>query len=379
MIDRVCRGLLYIAIVLVAIAYHPLVYLSEALYAICRMGLYGIVGVLAVSKFSGGAFLNCRVLKIGGLIAIALLLQFGFFWGVGVNFEIADATQILMILICCMIGYNMRFESLSGVFNLLGFCAIVGVIVGGLSLNFYKDDIGDFNLYVIEGKNQLGNIVSVSSAIALYLGVEKKARWQWFFFVVFGVGLLSLFYIECRSALVALAVFALAVLFKNLTFYKKILLGILLAGIIFVFADVIVASLVGQHDITDINSLSTGRWERNLMGIEFLRTHWADGELYELSGIPWIHNYLLLRLVRYGVIWAAPFYLFYLYLAGAICRRAFNKERVGICNIGYYVLIIQFVISLLEPSAPFGPGTVVFVSYVILGISARYESSPYCK
>lgn len=379
MIDRVCRGLLYIAIVLVAIAYHPLVYLSEALYAICRMGLYGIVGVLAVSKFSGGAFLNCRVLKIGGLIAIALLLQFGFFWGVGVNFEIADATQILMILICCMIGYNMRFESVRGVVNLLGFCAIVGVIVGGLSLNFYKDDIGDFNLYVIEGKNQLGNIVSVSSAFALYLGVGKKARWQWFFWVVFGVGFLSLFYIGCRSALVALSVYAVTVLFKNLTFYKKILLGILLAGIIFVFADVIGASLVGQHDITDINSLSTGRWERNLMGIEFLRTHWADGELYELSGIPWIHNYLLLRLVRYGVIWAAPFYLFYLYLAGAICRRAFNKERVGICNIGYYVLIIQFVISLLEPSAPFGPGTVVFVSYVILGISARYESSPYCK
>lgn len=379
MIDRVCRGLLYIAIVLVAIAYHPLVYLSEALYAICRMGLYGVVGILTVCRFSGGAFVNCRVLKIGGLVVVALLLQFGLFWGIGVNFELSDATQILMVIICCVIGYSMRFKTMRGLFNLLGFCAIVGVIVGGLSLNFYKDDIGDFNLYVIEGKNQLGNLVSVSSAIALYLGVEKKAYWQWFFFVVFGVGFFSLFYIGCRSALVALSVYAMVILFKNLAVYEKILLGALLAGIIFVFTDVIVDSFVGQHDITDLNSLSTGRWERNLLGVEFLRTHWADGELYELSGIPWIHNYLLLRLVRYGVIWAAPFYLFYLYLAGAICRRAFNKERVGICNIGYYVLIIQFIISLLEPSAPFGPGTVVFVSYVVLGISARYESSPYSK
>lgn len=49
-----------------------------------------------------------------------------------------------------------------------------------------------------------------------------------------------------------------------------------------------------------------------------------------------------------------------------------NIRRASVVNfeqIGVYLLIIPFIISLLEPSFPFGPGSVQVFTYILFGYS----------
>lgn len=374
MLENIKRYLLYFVIILVAISYYPPLYSVEAIYSAMRLGLYAIVIFLVALTFSFKSLLKNGLLKAGGIVILLILLEFLIFYAFGLRFEFSDVWQLIIVLLCISIGFNLKNIGENRVNQLLQLYAAIGVCVGLISFNFYKDAISELNVYAVEGKNQLGLIISSAAAVALYLGISlPKLSKQWIFRLFFLFGMVILLLMGARSAFAALLAFASVLLYKALTRKQRIWCGVILIIILACSFDFLFTMLIGNHDVTDLNSISTGRLERNMLGIAYINEYFWEGELYHASNIPWIHNYLILRLVRYGV-WSFLFLFFYFYLFVGMVRNIIRTRRqVKLENIGFFLLIVPYFISLLEPSAPFGPGSNVFMLYIILGITMRAQ------
>ena len=374
MLENIKRNLLYLVIILVAISYYPPLYSVEAIYSAMRLGLYAIVIFLVALTFSFKSLLKNGLLKAGGIVILLILLEFLIFYAFGLRFEFSDVWQLIIVLLCISIGFNLENIGENRVNQLLQLYAAIGVCVGLISFNFYKDAISELNVYAVEGKNQLGLIISSAAAVALYLGISlPKLSKQWIFRLFFLFGMVILLLMGARSAFAALLAFASVLLYKALTRKQRIWCGVILIIILACSFDFLFTMLIGNHDVTDLNSISTGRLERNMLGIAYINEYFWEGELYHASNIPWIHNYLILRLVRYGV-WSFLFLFFYFYLFVGMVRNIIKTRRqVKLENIGFFLLIVPYFISLLEPSAPFGPGSNVFMLYIILGITMRAQ------
>ena len=89
--------------------------------------------------------------------------------------------------------------------------------------------------------------------------------------------------------------------------------------------------------------------------------------------VEWIHNYPLNRLFEFGLIFAFPVLLLYLYLLSRSIIQTIRSDNHNIYNIGFYLLIIPFIISMAEPTFPFGPGTATVFNYIIFGVALRYS------
>lgn len=374
MLENIKRNLLYLVIILVAVSYYPPLYSVESIYSAMRLGLYAIVIFLVAFTFSFKSLLKNGLLKAGGIVILLILLEFLIFYAFGLRFEFSDVWQLIIVLLCISIGFNLKNIGENRVNQLLQLYAAIGVCVGLISFNFYKDAISELNVYAVEGKNQLGLIISSAAAVALYLGISlPKLSKQWIFRLFFLFGMVILLLMGARSAFAALLAFASVLLYKALTRKQRIWCGVILIIILACSFDFLFTMLIGNHDVTDLNSISTGRLERNMLGIAYINEYFWEGELYHASNIPWIHNYLILRLVRYG-IWSFLFLFFYFYLFVGMVRNIIRTRRqVKLENIGFFLLIVPYFISLLEPSAPFGPGSNVFMLYIILGITMRAQ------
>lgn len=374
MLENIKRNLLYLVIILVAVSYYPPLYSVESIYSAMRLGLYAIVIFLVALTFSFKSLLKNGLLKAGGIVILLILLEFLIFYAFGLRFEFSDVWQLIIVLLCISIGFNLKNIGENRVNQLLQLYAAIGVCVGLISFNFYKDAISELNVYAVEGKNQLGLIISSAAAVALYLGISlPKLSKQWIFRLFFLFGMVILLLMGARSAFAALLAFASVLLYKALTRKQRIWCGVILIIILACSFDFLFTMLIGNHDVTDLNSISTGRLERNMLGIAYINEYFWEGELYHASNIPWIHNYLILRLVRYGV-WSFLFLFFYFYLFVGMVRNIIRTRRqVKLENIGFFLLIVPYFISLLEPSAPFGPGSNVFMLYIILGITMRAQ------
>ena len=229
MLENIKRYLLYFVIILVAISYYPPLYSVEAIYSAMRLGLYAIVIFLVALTFSFKSLLKNGLLKAGGIVILLILLEFLIFYAFGLRFEFSDVWQLIIVLLCISIGFNLKNIGENRVNQLLQLYAAIGVCVGLISFNFYKDAISELNVYAVEGKNQLGLIISSAAAVALYLGISlPKLSKQWIFRLFFLFGMVILLLMGARSAFAALLAFASVLLYKALTRKQRIWCGVIL-------------------------------------------------------------------------------------------------------------------------------------------------------
>lgn len=137
--------------------------------------------------------------------------------------------------------------------------------------------------------------------------------------------------------------------------------------------DIVQTSIIGRADVRDMNSITSGRTERNEVAARFIMKHpiigayEGDKESQHIWSnrykIP--HNYLIFKFVRYGFLLSIPYLAIYV----AIIISVYRIIR---CNIYDNLLLMSgfllaYVTSITEYSAPFGPGTSFIVFYVLLG------------
>lgn len=365
--NKVAIRLLYLLLTMVFVSYIPMIYLTS-LYGRFSMGIMGVMAIIVLFTIPRSHFFKNYFFRILTFAIFFLTIEFVVFYVGHLHFEIDDVRQIVIAFLCMIVGYSVNMTE-KQMIRLCLFYIVGAVLLGGYAIVSYTGGFSfgnDRNL--ITGKNQIGGMVAVAGALTLYLYFilqERKFVFLMFAILAFAISAV----LRDRSAFVAFAFFAIVMSFKIFPAHKVIIVTLLILLLYLVFRQVIDSFftnvLIGRGSF-DIENLSTGRFERNRQGIQYLFDNFWEGELLHYSYIPLIHNYLLLRLVRYGV-WSVLFVAVYAIFLIKMIKEYFRERQLHLDSIGYFILIIPFFVSLLEPSFPYGPGTVQIMVYVLFG------------
>lgn len=372
--------LLYFIVFVMAISYHPaIVRASSAAGIESGTILSRYILVLFVLLFLVSLFRIPR--EKCSLINIYLLLSFlVFFFSLLIvarydNREMFSSLRAILIAFASVIvGWTLdpSEKQIQRIVLVFG----ITVVFTGLMQVF--TNIGGFvinNQYLTDNKNSLGAMLASASVSFLY--VADNPSWKAMRAISLVLAILSLIIIitiRARSAL--LATFLVGVLFVALRYRHKgfsaiVFFFLLLLSILFIIPsginDYLYASIFAGYQGDDVSSGRIGTYR---VAIDFIMQNPFWGDVENRTQIPWIHNYPLLNVYQFGLLFSWPILLVYIYLLIHAIRFAF-KQNNSFLQFGYTVFLIPFIISLFEPTFPFGPGTVTVYNFILLGISER--------
>lgn len=371
-ITIICMAILIIAS---TISYMPEIFANSSLYGqLHLMILMSMVLLLACAGnfklLVGNKFMNSMLFP---LLIFALLI--GLFYGIGLRSSTSDIMQIGIVYISIWIGYQLKLKNTIYVYLLILY-ASVAIYLGYTSITTYLTSFSMAeNMYAIDAKNQIGAIVSLACFSIFYTAqCSTNKKLSIASYLLFAILFILLIYIRCRTALLALIITVVFTLYKangakKLTLYSicgVVLLIVFSEQIINIFHD----AFIGDRGVANMDDLSSNRLERNEQSITYLSNHLFVGELLYQSDIEIIHNYILNRLVRYG-LWALPLIIVYFTIVIKALKQTILFRRFTIHDIGYFAMFIPFICSILEPDAPFGPGTVYSLVFILFGYSLR--------
>lgn len=321
------------------------------------------------------------------LLIIALVSLFLFAMRISPMY-VNNFRDILMSFVFFSIGYgvkgsNKAMRKLIFIYSLsVAFVTLMQVII----------NIGGFVIigqYISYGKNTLG--VMCSSAIVamiLVLICDKEMRKELkLVYLVLSVFILILeLTIRARGAMLSALVVLLYALYKQTKKQGKqivlwrVFLSIFIGAVLISLAfpqlyDVVQTYIFDSFTLAREDDLSTGRSERNGFAFQFFLDNPLFGNIKVGSDFFSqydVHNYLLRQLALFGVICAFPTVLLYLTFFFNIFKSIRNTI-VSYETLGWFVMLVPFVVSLEEPTFPYAPGTGVVLSFVLLGFSV-YKS-----
>ena len=308
------------------------------------------------------------------LIVFFYLMTYSFF---GKRSMMGDIRSIAICLIAIMIGWQMdldrkRFQALLIAFaGLTLFVGLMQVLV----------NVGGFVIrdqYQTDNKNSLGVMLATGGFSFFVLGLNNNTkryiRWLMFAFAI--LSLVVLLTIRARASTLTMGMMVLYVMYerykgRNFIFY-------LLVGISIVF----LAYMVFPQSIKEFvynsffqnfegGDITTGRSERNAAALEVLSQNIWIGNINAEAKVGQIHNYPLNRTFEFGLIFVLPIMILYLYLLFYDIKRTKKVNNHNNYNLGYYLLLIPFIISLAEPTFPFGPGTATVYNFLLFGTALR--------
>lgn len=243
------------------------------------------------------------------------------------------------------------------------FCAFMSIIRG----------VGSFSMadYYIEGvaKNQICPFFSIISTIAVGLALRNKLKLitKLYLFLVAAICIIPAIYLLNRTSLIGFGISCAFLVYTKgklkglFIFVALVVMVLLISGTS--ITDMLYQSIVGNRDASDLDDLTSGRFDRNDVAIEYISRHLAFGEIgqTELSVNP--HMFILYPLTRFGLIGGIPFLILYGTIIWLFIKAYSRKELL--CA---GVLFMALFESLAEYAPPFGPGTTFVVCYMIVGM-----------
>lgn len=381
--QKIAKYCLFITLALVAASYLPWVYLTKTYY-IFRYIIMALMGISVVLTFSVEKYFSQRVMRLFLLTIVLIGVEFVCFHFFGHRYRPADLTQLIVAFLCVGIGVgmekDMRFWG-----NMTYFYTLVLIVMTLINCFYWAGGLYIPEHYMLdEGKNQIGGMLAIAATATFFFGVKIKEQ-RTHFMVVFALAFLALLLIRARSDFFAVLLCALFIAGKDLDWRWKwnlktvlTLLGIIAIGYILYtgfIGDELTRFMIGGKSSSDINVLTSNRMERNKMGLDALIHDPLAGEVEEESGILLIHNYILLRLVRYG-IWSLPLVCFYIYFGILTIMALFRERKTDIRDAGFVACVVPLLVSFVEPNFPYGPGSVQMLAFLLLGATFHARQVP---
>ena len=314
-----------------------------------------------------------HLLVIFIFIVVAHLAAFSFF---DESSMFSEIRAIGMCLIAIMIGWRLNLDEK----RLHTFLIVFSLLSLFIGLVQVTQNIGGFRIldhYQVEGKNTFGVILASSSVILLFLGlngIQKKGmKVMWLSFAILAVViLLTIRARACSLTAMLLIFYVLFQRYKGSDFFFYVLIFLFLAVVLYL----VLPASVGEYVMNSFfqnqeDDVTSGRTGRNALGWAFFLRHFWFGNLTEGYYLEWIHNFLLDKLYKYGFVLSFPLLLMYFSLLIRITIRTIRCNNKNNYNIGYFVVLIPFVVAMAEPTMPFGPGTGTILSFLLFGVSLR--------
>ena len=380
--QKIANILMMVVLCMSPLMFLPWVYMTViyyiARYAIMLMTLAVFTLTFSLTRTLSARFVRLLVLAILCMSPCILFLPM----------ELTDIFQLVVTLITITIGMSLQWDECRWM-NICYYYTICVVAVILCNAIFYAGGLYVPEHYMFdEGKNQIGAMAAIGATACFYFGMkmrdERTSLW-----VVSFLALLSLVLIRARSDVFALLACGLLIVAKEADFKWKwnaktvlTIIGIVLIGVIIYtgfISDELHTFMFGGKNGNSINEITTDRWERNQQGLDIFIHHHSMNDLKNPMKIPFIHNYPLLRLARYG-LFSWPLLVFYLYFGISTLIEIFRRRKSEIRQVGWIVCCISLIISLAEPNFPYGPGLVQLLAFLLLGFSlSTCEKVQLCK
>lgn len=320
---------------------------------------------------------KCLVFVFIGTLFVTLLF--------GDNHYYVEAKNISMAFTFLLLGYSLTICERE-----LRFIIIVYVItVCFSSLTQIFNNFGGFVIadqYMSYGKNTLG-VMLASSAISvagLALNVHRNIFKTILWGIVFITFILTVT-IRARAAFISTFGLLLFIIYKRIKeseqdkiYFLRVFLFVfvmlVVLGVTTTFVDHFFDYIFSSFTQNQGDDLSSGRVERNVIAIDNIIMNPFWGNLCDKESMPLVHNYLLRQMSDYGILGSLPLLVYYF----ALLKIVYNKMK-GIVitdkTIGFFVIIEPFIISLVEPTFPYAPGTGSILSFFLLGYSIKYSNN----
>lgn len=377
--QRIAKILVITILCLSTLMFLPWVYMTSAYY-IARYLIMAMTFVAFVLTFSLTRFMAIRFVRLLLLtIACATLCMLC----VPVVY-LSDISQLVVVLVTVAIGAGLQWEEREWA-EISYYYTLLMVTVTICNCLFYAGGLYVPEYYMFnEGKNQVGAMVAIGATACFYFGMKRKEM-RTAFWVISFLALLSIVLIRARSDCFALIACMLLIVVKEADFHLKwsvktvlTIIAIILIGIIIYtgfVSDELHTFMYGGKSADNLNDITSRRWTRNQRGIEILRHHPTPEDVKNPMKIPFIHNYPLLRLVRYR-LFSLPLLGFYIYFGLSTLIEIFKSRKSQIRQVGWIVCCIPLLISFAEPNFPYGPGLVQLLAFLLLGFSLRPDNPP---
>lgn len=381
--QKIAKYLLCATLAVVAVSYLPWLYMTSVYY-ILRYVIMAFMATAVVLTFSIENYFNERFMRLMFLTILVFGIEYVCFRLLGRRFALSDLVQLMVAYLCIGIGVGLDGDTKFWA-NMSYFYTILLLGVTICNCFYWAGGLYVPEHYMLDkGKNQYGGMLAIGAMANFFFAAKLKEQ-RTHHMVIFVLALLVLLLIRARTDFFALLLCVLFIGAKDFdwkwqwnTKYIITVLGICLIGYILYsgfIGDELRTFMVGGKHSTGLDEISSHRMERNLQGMEFFLNDPLGGEQQEPSGILIIHNYVLLRMVRYGV-WSFPVVAFYLYFGILTICRMFRNRKTDVRDAGFIVCAIPLIVSFAEPNFPYGPGSVQMLAFLLLGSTFRLHAIP---
>lgn len=387
--------LLMMALIICALSYMPSLtgvyaFMNEVsddrlYFSLAVLGITIIMGIINLSALID-SLINLRINQI--VIAAYMLTIF-----ISVsNFELflGNVYFVGIALMAFIVGTAFAFRPYQIKIILYGY-AIVSMLVGIYVIISYGGSLEIVDSYLFSHKNSICITWAICAVILVYFSFSERFGLSTIINIGMAVSFIVIISIARGRAALLAAILCIAFLFIrkffsvgrqnliNITIFAFIT-AIILGVLVFKFDgfDFIKQAFFGvNREYADIDSLSSGRITLLKMGIEEFISNPLLGGLSRNESFEIIHNFPLKIVASYGIIGGLGFLVIYVLfmirvLHGMFARQVFGKDEIW--RVGYFIMAVLYIISMFEPLAPFGPGTISFVGFFMFGIAIRCEA-----
>ena len=379
--------LLYSLIFIMAISYHPtIVRISRAAGlengTVLSRYIILVFGALFILSINTSGFKNKFIRVFAYLLLLIFVTAFAVMAFYDNRIMLKETRDIVLCFCAILIGWRLR-PSLAGIERLLMFFSAVVLFSGLMQVMV---NIGGFqieDLYLTNAKNSLGALLAtsvVSSIIIAFSGRKKLGRLLALTFA--GLGVVIILTTRARAALLSVVIVVILLYFSYTKNYHHVVFAFL--GIVaFIILLPLVPDQISSYIYESIYSgaqgddVSSGRFSLYRDALLFLNSgnNLLLGDMLQNHDIGgWIHNYALLQVYQFGLLFSSPILVLYFYKLVFIIRRSI-KSSLNVINSGFSIILVLDIISLLEPTFPFSPVTVTCMNYVVLGVALYYTTN----
>lgn len=302
-----------------------------------------------------------RLTIITSLTSIIIILSLNI---IGYYIMFMPFRDIILSIIFLYIGLSMSFTHKQ--FNNIIFVYVLSYMLSSISIMYvFASGFVINEMYLPIPKNQLAPAFGIATIISHYCALKKSGIQKYLYLFMAILLFASLLVIRGRAVIISVII----VDFLFVLFYLKNKRTALFYIFIILFSmpllwGYLYDALFLNYDVTDINSVSSGRSERNMLAFDYLIKNPFFGTLG--AGYGYVHNYLLHTFVLYGFFWGIiVLSVYYKYIVEVIVSIKNNKFKEH--EVGPLTVAMLIIVSLFEYTYPYAPGSAVYFSYILMG------------
>lgn len=374
--------LLYVLLFAAAISYHPTImrmsraagYENGTILSRYIILLFGAVFLLSISlqAIKHSKMIRFTLIWLAVITVFALFVQ-AFFRN---SIMMRELRTFFIVLGSMMIGYDLRADGKKYSVIILAFC-LTTLFSGLMQVLVNNGGFQIANQYLADSKNSIGAMLATVGFSFFYLYRSSDKHLMRIAYL--GLALLTvvvMITIRARMAFVALVLVGLFYYYL-IKRARGILITVIALGAVGFLVILIMPGFVLDYleasftAGTQGEDFTSGRLYTYGQALSFLMESPLLGNIQKINQIGWVHNYLLLKLYDFGLLFCWPIYVLYFGILIKTIKCSMRSSSGSRECFGYVCLLLPFVISMAEPTFPFGPGTVNMFNYILLGISER--------